>query len=161
MSNKPSRKKYSDLMIDRLRLDLDYMDPEDHDARWDITKQELAIIADARGPSRVDIGYICLLGGILIGIYGVKLWPKTKFVKQVRYVQEAFKAQRRLTKIMLEEYQRFDEALSSEQTFLDMMGQDLPLDIRLSMTDEDGQRRVHMEFKKRGKSKKDDNGGES
>lgn len=152
--------KNSDLVMDRLRLSLSDSEPEDKDLRWDIAKQELASMTESHGPSKADVGYICLLGGILLGVYGVKWFPKTKFVKQGKYVQEAFKAQKKLNKIVIEEYYKFDEALDAEQKFLDMMGADLPLDIKLELVDDAGNRQVQIKFHKRKKGEKEGDNGE-
>jgi hypothetical protein len=151
-----SKKNNSNLVIDNLRLDLGYMEPQHHNLRWDIAKQEISEMTEVSGPSRVDVGYICLLLGAGIGVYAVKWFPKTKTVKMVKYVNEALKAQRRLNKIAIEEYERLDEAMETEEQFLNMMSQDLPIELSLKLVDEEGQRRVQLEFHNRKKDKKED-----
>ena len=151
-----SRKKNSDLVLDELRNDLHYTAPEIQDVRWNIAKQQIAIMTDDNGPSRFDVGYICMLIGIGLGIYGVKWFPKTKTVKIIKYVNEALKAQRRLNKICIEEYYKLEEAMATEEQFINMMGQDLPIEISLKLVEEAGDRQVKLEFHNRKKDKKED-----
>jgi hypothetical protein len=149
-------RKNSDLVLDQLRMDLKNTEPGFEGLRWEIAKGEVKMMLGDLGPKRTSVGIACLIMGIALGIYGVKYIPRSKTVKSVKFAGEALKAQRRLNKIMIEEYYRFDEALKTEQSFLDMMSQDLPISITLSLDDEGGQRHIKLSLKLKNKKKESD-----
>lgn len=87
---------------------------------------------------------VIFCSGVVTGIVGVKIAPKTKYVKTVKYIIAVFKAQSRLNKVLEEEYWRIDEAIEIENKFFKMIKTNEPLDVTFSVIDNDGQRRIHI-----------------
>jgi hypothetical protein len=46
--------------------------------------------------------------------------------------------------------------METEEQFLNMMSQDLPIELSLKLSDDGGQRRIQLEFHNRKKDKKED-----
>lgn len=82
--------------------------------------------------------------GVAVGVIGVKLYPRTKIVKYAKFAIQILKVQKRLSKILIEEYWRIDEAIDTEQKFLNMISPDELLNVTFSVIDEYGQRKLHI-----------------
>jgi hypothetical protein len=143
--------KDPDLVLDTLRSDLSYITPELYDLRWGIAKKEISGMMKPFGPRKSTVGVVCLFAGAGLGIYGLKWFPKTSTVKHIKYINEALKAQRRLNKIAEEDYGRLDEAMKTEEQFLNMMAQDQHLAIDIGLRVEDG--KIRLDFNKKKKAK--------
>lgn len=87
--------------------------------------------------------------GFAAGVTTTKVIPKTKVIQHIKLITEAFRARSRLQKICIEEYERFDDAMDTEQKFFDMMSANLGLDIKFRLKDEDGQRSVGVIISRR------------
>jgi hypothetical protein len=62
-----------------------------------------------------------LVGGVGIGLYAPKVFPKLWFVKGIKYYREVWSAWYRLKKIVVEDYHMIDSAIESEEAFLKMI----------------------------------------
>lgn len=69
--------------------------------------------------TKKEIGY--LIGGIGVGVFGSHVVPKTKIVLTVKYLKGIVEAKKRLRKILIEEYYLIDDAIKTEESFLNMM----------------------------------------
>lgn len=85
--------------------------------------------------------------GVAVGVIGVKIYPKTKVVKYAKFAVAIIKAQGRLSKILIDEYWRIDEAIDTEQKFLNMISPNDFLKVTFSVIDEYGQRKLHVSMK--------------
>jgi hypothetical protein len=90
---------------------------------------------------------VVFCGGFVAGVVTTKVIPKTKIVKHTKFIIEVFKARQRLQKICIEEYERLDMAMDTEQKFLNMMSGDLVFHVIFKLVDEAGQRNISFEVK--------------
>jgi hypothetical protein len=108
-----------------------------------------------RGIAPTGREMIFLLMGLNIGMVLPRVLPKTKFVKAAKYYTEVFRAQGRLQKVCIEEYERIDEAIKTEEEFLKILDPQNTFSAfkaRFEVRDEEGQRRIHLHLdaKKKG-----------
>jgi hypothetical protein len=90
-----------------------------------------------------------LLSGIGIGIYTPKIFPKLTPVKLVKFYKEVFAAQKRLRKIVIEEYERIDEAIQAETEFLKMINPHVAgttSKVTFEVTDDGKERDIKLKF---------------
>lgn len=87
-----------------------------------------------------------LVVGIGLGVSAPKLIPKLKPVKIGMYYKEVLKARMRLSKILIEEYYRIDDAIQAEEAFLRMIQPEIKHapNISFEVRDEGGQRTIHL-----------------
>lgn len=90
---------------------------------------------------------VVFCAGFVAGVATTKVIPKTKIVKHTKFIIEVFKVRQRLQKICVEEYERLDEAMDTEQKYLDMMSADLVLHVIFKLVDEAGQRNISFTVK--------------
>lgn len=88
--------------------------------------------------------------GVAIGVLAVKLIPKTKMIQYGKFGLSVIKARHNLQKILIEEYYRIEEALDTEQKFLNMIGSNLGFVVKFSIEDDGRDRQIsaHVERKK-------------
>lgn len=70
-------------------------------------------------PTKREVLY--LTGGIVLGVYVPKKAPKLALVQVYKYAYEVMRAYFRLRKILMEEYYRIEEAIKTEEVFLQMV----------------------------------------
>lgn len=90
-----------------------------------------------------------LAGGFGIGLYASKVGPKLKLVQSAKYFKEMVEARRRLQKILIEEYERIDDAITAEETFLALIDPRLktsPKNIRFEVRDDGRDRHLSVHF---------------
>lgn len=98
---------------------------------------------------------VIFCSGVAVGVFGVKTFPKTKAVRYTKFAIEVFKAQSRLSKILIEEYHRIDEALDTEQKFINMIAPDNLFSVIFGIIDENGQRKIRVDVKKTSNQEED------
>lgn len=89
--------------------------------------------------------------GVVTGVLGVKLAPKTKLIQYGRFAITVIKARHKLQKILIEEYYRVEDALDTEQKFLNMIGSNLGFVVEFRIDDDGRDRQIvaHVERKKK------------
>lgn len=101
---------------------------------------------------------VSYLLGVGSGIALVKIYPKWRVTKIVQFSAAIIRAQKRLSKILIEEYYRIDDAIEAEQAFLNVAFSDLAVDVTFSVKDNGEDRKLHTQIIKRIKRS---NGGHS
>jgi hypothetical protein len=91
--------------------------------------------------------------GVVTGVIAVKLVPKTKLIRYGNFAICVIKARHKLQKILIEEYYRVDEALDTEQKFLNMIGATLGFVVEFRVEDSGGDRQIVVNVSR----KKDEN----
>lgn len=79
--------------------------------------------------------------GFVVGAISVKKLPDTYVGKCFKFAKQVVESNNRLKKIVVEEYHRIDEAIASEQGFLNFLGNEVGMQITFEVVDK-GDRRV-------------------
>jgi hypothetical protein len=113
-------------------------------------------IPNYRTPSRHRIlkSLLLMTVGAGTGIYVSKKAPSWWYVRQIKYMTEALKVWKRMSKMIVEEYHLFDDVFATEVAFLEMtkpepwMGVGLKITLEADTNPPPGEgRRVRMNLK--------------